>query len=83
MSFKKVDLHFDEELARFEVESHDFGTYSVALTEYQKNEEKSTDNHVYIEPRFTSEVFVSQKEIKSIIRALQYLVDEDDFDATT
>lgn len=41
MKHKKVDLYFGD-IARFEVELHDHDCFSVCLTEYQKNEEKST-----------------------------------------
>ncbi|WP_277680352.1 hypothetical protein [Gracilibacillus dipsosauri] len=80
MENKKVDLYFGDCLARFEIELHDYDCFSVCLTEYQKNEEKSTDNNDFYEERFTTEVFVGEKELKSIIRAMQFMVIENNSD---
>jgi len=77
MKHKKVDLYFGD-IARFEVELHDHDCFSVCLTEYQKNEEKSTYGNDFYEERFTTEVFVGEEEIKSIINALQFMVGEND-----
>lgn len=74
---KKVALYFDECFAGIEIDLHD-GDFVVGLTEYQENKENSTDDHTYIEPRTTTEVYIGAYEIKSLIKALQYLLDEND-----
>lgn len=78
MNHKKVNLFFEETLAGFDIELHDSDCFSVALTDYRKNEDKSDESLDVIEPRFVAEVFVGADEIKSIIKGLQYLLDEDD-----
>jgi len=82
MNHKEITLYFGDSFAGFEAELHGFDTISIVLTEFQKNEEKSSFDHDYIETRFTTEVFVGVDEAKSIIKALQYLVDENDRDAS-
>ena len=75
---KKVEFIFDESQVGFGAELHDItDTISITLTEFQENNEKSTDGHKYIEPRHTTEVFISVDEAKAITRALQFLIKED------
>lgn len=76
MDHKEIKLLFVSSFAGFEVELHDTETISIVLTEFEKNEEKSSAHHDYIEPRFTTEVFVDLEEAKSIVKALQYIIDE-------
>lgn len=78
MNNKEIKLHFGGSYAGFEAELHDADTISIVLTEFEKNEAKSTDNCEYVETRFTTEVFVDVEEAKSIVKALQFLIDEVD-----
>lgn len=47
LNSKKVDLYFDDSLARFEVELQSFKTFCVCLTEYKKKEKKQMMMRVF------------------------------------
>lgn len=76
MDHKKVDLYFGDCLARVKIELHEQDCFSLCLTEYQKNEEKSTPDNEYFEKRFDTEVFLGDSEMRSILKALLFILDQ-------
>ena len=78
MNHKKVDLYFEDCLSQIEIELHDSDSYSICVTEFQVNEQKSTSKTTHYEPRHTTEVFVGQDEMKSIVNAMNFLIKEDE-----
>ena len=77
MTIKETRIIFDDSLVIFEAELHGSETVSIVLTELQKDEEKSTKDHEHYEIRNSTEVFIDVDEAKSIVKALQYIIDEE------
>ena len=77
MTIKETRIIFDDSLVIFEAELNGNETVSIVLTELQKDEEKSTKDHEHYEIRNSTEVFIDVDEAKSIVKALQYIIDEE------
>ena len=77
MTIKETRIIFDDSLVIFEAELNGNETVSIVLTELQKEEEKSTKDHEHYEIRNSTEVFIDVDEAKSIVKALQYIIDEE------
>lgn len=76
MDRKEIKLFLNDSLAGFEAYLHSSGLISVVVTEYQRNEEKSFEHQEYIDIRQSTEIFVDVEEAKSILRALEFLIEE-------
>ncbi|MFD2658557.1 hypothetical protein [Gracilibacillus thailandensis] len=76
MNMKKVNLLFKESMAEIQVENHDDLSIVLAVTELQRNEDESSENYNFIEPRFESEVFISMEEAKVLRDTLNYVLEK-------
>lgn len=72
---KKVELLNVE--AGYGVTVEDNGMhYTLCITEYRENEEKSTDNRKHYETASATEIYIDGKELHEIIDALMYIKDD-------
>ncbi|EQB35009.1 hypothetical protein M948_18050 [Virgibacillus sp. CM-4] len=71
---KKVTLMFWDCNASIDIENHEeMDSYTLSVTEYQVNEEKSSRDNARLEERSVTEVYLGEEEIQELIRSLQYL----------
>lgn len=74
---KKVELLFWDCHASMDIEyQSDNDGYTLALTEYQIDEEQSSENNSRLKRASVTEVYLSEEEIKEVIQGLQYLLTE-------
>lgn len=72
---KKVELLNVE--AGYGVTVEDNGMhYTLCITEYKEDEEKSTDNHKHYEAVSATEIYVDYYNLHEIINALMYIGEE-------
>lgn len=76
MDNKIIDMYFDESQTGVSAEVHSDDDFSIKVTKYERNEEKSKELHEVIEPVSSTEIFVSKVEIDSIIKALRFIEGE-------
>lgn len=73
-TFKKLELLFWDCHSSVDIEyHHDTEMYVLALTEYEIDQEKSTEHETKLKPSSVTEIYLSGNEIDSLMKALEYI----------
>lgn len=79
MISKEIELNFGDSNAMARINSDsDTGLITLSITEFEKDEEKSKPFHDVYEACSTTEIYLGDKEIKYLIKALENSLSEDD-----
>lgn len=79
MISKEIRMIFDDSHAMARIVSDsDTGLITLSITEFEKDEENSKPFHDSYKECSTTEIYLEDKEVKSLIKALENSLFEDD-----